>query len=312
MTASIDRTNISGFSALELSTQEIKAAVVPALGAKIVSLYDKISNREWCWHPGNHLELFENSCGDSFDSSPLTGIDECFPTIERCRAEYGELPCHGELWSKPWETETIFETSGIRSKISCESSPFHLQRTIQLRANRLDLKYKVTNNGPRPASYLWAFHPLLRIKPHDEIQLPIEVGQIEIESASGIPAFPGSKRWKWPEPFPDFRLDRFQLGDNTRQVFKAFSPRLSEGRASITNSKTSESLTLLWDTNQNPHLGIWMTRGGYRDFQDVAAFEPTNAPTDSLASAFNRSDITLEAGEARRWSVSIELTPSLS
>src|SRR6266581_8029679 len=70
-----------GFEIFILSNQEIELAVVPELGARIISLKDLRTGREWLWHPAGRRKLFRNRTGDNFASSPLVGLDECLPTI---------------------------------------------------------------------------------------------------------------------------------------------------------------------------------------------------------------------------------------
>jgi hypothetical protein len=45
---------------LEIFNDALSVMIVPQLGAKIVSLRNKDSGRQWCWHPGDFLELFRN------------------------------------------------------------------------------------------------------------------------------------------------------------------------------------------------------------------------------------------------------------
>src|SRR5580765_6664736 len=91
-----------GFEVYILSNNKMQIAVVPELGAKIISLKNLQTGREWLWHPGNEVALFRNRLGDDFSKSPLAGIDECLPTIAPCRWQACHLPDHGEAWSAAW------------------------------------------------------------------------------------------------------------------------------------------------------------------------------------------------------------------
>src|SRR5438552_8292589 len=88
-----------GFEVFILSNQEVELAVVPELGARIFSLTDLRTGREWLWHPTGGRKLFRNRVGDSFASSPLIGVDECVPTIALCSWQERDLPDHGEVWA---------------------------------------------------------------------------------------------------------------------------------------------------------------------------------------------------------------------
>ena len=110
--------------------------VVPELGAKIISLKDLRSGREWLWHPPHGRKLFRNRPGDDFFRSPLVGIDECFPTIAPCVWEGRNLPDHGELWSLPWTVDDAAWSAGILKTTAVpELSPFEFTRIIKLDQN---------------------------------------------------------------------------------------------------------------------------------------------------------------------------------
>lgn len=294
-----------GFPALELSNDKVSVAVIPGLGAKIMSLRNAVSGREWCWHPGKALDLFSNAYGDSFALSPHAGIDECFPTIEGCREKGRDLSCHGEVWSESWEVDQdAWQNAVIATRVTCRQSPFHLARRLSLEENCVRLEYSVENRGPEPERFLWAWHPLLRIAPEDRIELPPEVTALRIEAAQGSPANDDGAIWSWPSPFPNFQLDRFHLGDNRQSRFKGFTGALSEGWARLRNEETGDRLELRWDPGQNPFLGIWMTRGGYRGWHGVGALEPTNVPSDFL----EKAKTFLPPGETRRWRLTLQIT----
>ena len=62
-----------GFEVFILANQDVELAVVPELGARIISLKDLRTRREWLWHPAGGRKLFRNCAGDSFESGPLVG-----------------------------------------------------------------------------------------------------------------------------------------------------------------------------------------------------------------------------------------------
>jgi len=61
-----------GFEVYVLNSGKVELAVVPELGAKIISLKNLRTGREWMWHPSGGLKLFRNRLGDDF--SRLTGL----------------------------------------------------------------------------------------------------------------------------------------------------------------------------------------------------------------------------------------------
>ena len=92
-----------GFTVVGLRSANLELAVVPELGAKIISLRSLPSGHQWLWRPTPELKLFRNKPGDDFATSTMTGIDECIPTISACAWRGRNLPDHGEDWiARPW------------------------------------------------------------------------------------------------------------------------------------------------------------------------------------------------------------------
>ena len=53
--------NEQGFEVYSLNNEEIELAVVPELGAKIISLKNLRTGREWLWHPQSRIKAFSES-----------------------------------------------------------------------------------------------------------------------------------------------------------------------------------------------------------------------------------------------------------
>ncbi len=296
--------NIQGFTLARLTSDQCSVAVLPALGAKIVSLVDARTKREWMWRPPGPLRLWRNSEGASFLNSTFVGADECLPTIEPCSWQGRDLPDHGEVWSAEWTLdEKCLLDDVIRTSIRLPRSPFIFERSVTLTGNVIRLDYRLTNTGTKPESWLWALHPLLSFEPDDRLDLPPEVRQMRVYLAQQ-PVFPPDTILAWPEPAPGINLQELRLaGDGA--YLKSFASPLHEGWARISNSRTSDALTFRWDLPANPCLGIWLTRGGFKGWHHPA-IEPTNAGTDSLADAARENAMPLLApAETRIWHVEI-------
>ena len=162
-----------GFEVYVLNTGEVELVVVPELGAKIISLKDLRTGREWMWHPPGGLKLFRNRPGDAFSQSPLAGADECMPTIAPCSWQGRELPDHGEVWNAPWKVDfDALENGILKTSVRLNISPFDFERTIELRGNEIQINYQLNNYSAAERQFLWAIHPLLRLQAGDQLELP--------------------------------------------------------------------------------------------------------------------------------------------
>jgi galactose mutarotase-like enzyme len=295
----------SGFAVYGLRSPSTEIRVAPELGAKIVSLKSLVTGREWMWRPPGPFRLFRNELGDPFERSTLVGADECLPTVAPCTWGGRELPDHGEVWSIPWSVDRhALDQGHIKTTVATPVSPFVLQRTVRLEENEVRLDYRLKNISRRPEPFLWAFHPLLRMVEGDRIALPEDVRSVRVESVDGLQGMPHGSTRPWPEPLPEVNLSLMDFGPYDPACAKLFVASPSVACASIVNSHTSDSLVLRIDVQQNPALGIWITRGGWYGYEH-AALEPTNVASDSLAevAAKATSALVLPPEGERAWTI---------
>ncbi len=302
---------VQGFALARLSNASVSITVVPALGAKLLSLCSLLTGREWLWRPADDDHLFASQWGDDFVSGTLTGADECLPTIGACRVGGRTLPDHGEVWSQPWTLdEPALERGVIRTSIRLKGSPLWFAREVRLEGPAVTLDYTLRNESAVDEPFLWALHPLLTFCVGDRLSLPEEVRTVRVESARQ-PEAPKGTRWSWPRPGPGVDLSDLRLGGSTAFA-KFFAGPLTTGVATITNSHTGDGLRFRWSSQENPYVGIWLTRGGWRGAHHPA-IEPTNAPFDTLSDALREPNpaLFIESGKTRRWRVVLDVGPGL-
>jgi hypothetical protein len=268
-----------GFSIYALRNDCVEVAAVPELGARIISLKNVKTGREWMWRPPGKLKLFRNQSGDDFSRSPLVGMDECLPTIAPCRWRGRALPDHGEVWSAPWEVDDqAWERGELRVSTTLKISPFDFERTIQLRGGEISIEYKLRNRGPREEQFLWALHPLLKLRRGDRLMLP-----------KSSRALLNGEAWneELNAVMPDGHCE------------KLFVSPVVDGGAGIHNQITGDRFDLEWRPAENNTLGLWLTRGGWHGHHHFA-IEPSNGDADALkqAAARKRCGVVKPGGSA--------------
>ncbi len=276
-----------GFEVLVLNNSEVELAIVPELGAKIISLKNLRTGREWMWHPPSGINLFRNRYGDCFSKSPLVGADECLPTIAPCSWQGRELPDHGEVWNAPWGVDlAAWENGLLKTSVRLQISPLTLTRTIELIGNEIQLHYQLHNHGATDEDFLWAIHPLLRLQPDDQLALPHSTREL-LNGASWVDAITSA------------------IPENN--CAKKFAAPISEGLAAIVNPTTREWLRFEWSPLENDTLGLWLTRGGWHGHHHFA-IEPTNGADDNLALAATRKQCgVVAANNSVNWSVRLRM-----
>src|ERR1019366_8782386 len=149
-----------GFELFVLRNSRVELAMAPALGARVVSLKNLRSGREWLWHPASGLKLFRNQPDDDFSRSTLVGWDESLPTIAECSWKGRAFPDHGEAWSRGWDLDAAaWERGVLKASVRLPVSSLHFTRTLALSGSRLAVEYVLENPTPLPQEFLWAAHP---------------------------------------------------------------------------------------------------------------------------------------------------------
>jgi hypothetical protein len=277
-----------GFDVYWLRNDEVELALVPALGAAIISLRNLVTGYEWMWRPPAGMKLFRNLLGDDFATSPLVGWNECIPTIAPCVWKNRQLPDHGEAWSVPWSLDReAFQRGVLKTSVTFACSPFHFERRLELRRNEIHLHYRLDNLSDQPEEYLWAMHPLLPVRDGDQLELTAEIrkhldGLQWISSLSFVPDRPACA--------------------------KAYAGPLGGGHAGILKTVSNDRLMFEWDTKANNTLGLWLTRGGWQGYHHVA-LEPTNGAPDPLDEAAKAGRCGLVPPQASQsWQVKLRVS----
>ncbi len=276
-----------GFEVFILGNQEVELAVVPELGARIISLKDLRTGREWLWHPAGGRKLCRNAPGDNFENSPLVGLDECLPTIAPCSWQGRDLPDHGEVWAAAWTLDfEAWDRGVLRTSVSLKISPFDFERTIELQEHQVRLNYQLHNRAAAQELYLWAMHPLLRLQIGDQLELP-----------SSTRTLLNGAAW----------IDAVNLTRPKQDCEKIFASLVSEGLAAINNPETGDRLEFEWDAAQNNTLGLWLNRGGWHGHHHFA-LEPANGEPDVLTAASQRKRCgAVPAHGSVAWQVCIQV-----
>lgn len=148
-----------------VQSEAIRAEIDPAFGARVTSLVDRRTGRDWLV-PGPAVE------GGTYGAAEARGWDECFPTVAPCEhPAWGPLRDHGELWSRPWRADG--------DALTCETPRFRFSRRLTAEGDRLHADYAVDCDEP----WMWSQHALLALHPGERFAFegadPGPVGPVE-------------------------------------------------------------------------------------------------------------------------------------
>lgn len=275
-----------------LQNDALSVRLLPALGAKLVSLEDRRSGREWLLPSqlpdGGYREAAYGADFSSFDTS---GFDECLPNVAAGPGSGGgpDWPDHGELWSRPWDV--VREGEALVCRIEGIGHPYAFTRRVALEGEVLRLDYELENLGSTAFPHLWSAHPLLQATPGMRILLPEGVDEVFVNGASHPELGTFGDRRPWPEVAPGLDLSQVAPRE-TGLAVKLFVPNIPEGRCALWDPETGHTLACSWDVAEIPHLGLWLCYGGWPDDSRpghlTVALEPCTGAPDALSEAAAR------------------------
>lgn len=308
-----------GFEGLQLESQRVSLIVIPAAGARIVSLVDKRVGFEWLVTPeqSNPFRLFAPNT--EYNPNQAGGWDEMFPTILACDypapgAWYGTpLPDHGEAWTAEWDGGG---TSGDTICLTMEGQalPYRLTRSLSfLDPSTVLFAYELHNLGAETLAYLWSAHPQFACETGARILLPADVTEvINVLPLDWGPEWGSAgTRNPWPvKELPDGAVARQDVVASTeRKGGRKFylPPERPIAWAGLQQPKRGCELRMEWDAKLLPYCGVWIDEGYLNKVADVA-IEPTTAYYDNLATGWtNRRVATLPPGEMCTWQLLVRL-----
>ncbi len=284
---------------VELENEELRIAVIPDLGGKMVRLQSKKTGTQFLQEPSLDYNLFSQpKYGEKFSPPYASGFDECFPNVAPSKYEFNgeviELPDHGELWTKAWKYEKHVNTISLWTH--GDQLNYRFAKHIELDGPKIHITYELESLEEVPFEYIWSAHPLLDIAEGDQLLLPDEISEVLLNWASDPNVGDLGDRLTWPRILGNNSNIDFNYVQKKSSKFaaKVFTDRMRNGKAGLYKQQTDETLLFSFDTDQVPFLGLWLCYGGWpeesRNKEFTLALEPCNARPDSLDEACRWGD----------------------
>jgi len=283
-----------------LENDAVRLAVCPDVGARILSLLDRRTGREWLvqGEPPSDLAAWADE-DVVFGGDEAFGWDECLPTVAPCpdplSPDAPPLRDHGECWGRP--TDVVADRDRLIARWTSSRWEWAFERQLELDAAAVEATYRIENRGSRPLPFLWSIHPLLALQPGSTVELDW-AAEVRITAAVGFD--------RPPDPTPD----RWTVGDvSAGTALKAYA-RMTAPGGGVARQPDGASLRVTWDQTAAPVAGLWLEGGGWPAGAPVhqVAIEPTTSEDDDLCSAIEaRRALVVPAGDTATWQVRISL-----
>jgi hypothetical protein len=207
-----------------LSNSQLRVAIAPSVGGRVVSLVHRASVREFLWR-NSRLTLACCAPGSAYDPNFYGGMDELLPCDIPETINGIVCPDHGELWTLPLAAERAGDALTLRGRLPQFGLDY--ERRMRLDGTRLICDYRLTNPSATERKFMWKLHAALAVQPGDRIDCP---------AATARAADPEWSRRKSPAPFawPEadgLDLSRVPVPDGSTEFLFLYD--LAEGRVAL-------------------------------------------------------------------------------
>jgi hypothetical protein len=279
-----------GLDILTIENGCLRVDVVPALGGKISSVYNKRFDKEFLWHNVG-FALRENQPGDDYDSNFWGGIDELLPNDLPEQLDGIAYPDHGELWTARLDYSML--DSGVTVYGLLPLSGLYYQKTIHLHADvsKINVVYNIVNRTNTRRKFLWKLHAALHIAEGDRMVSGARKAKIVSPGAS---RFDEAGVFQWPN-IQGIDASVVLRKDNTMDFFYLYdSP---EGEMSLITENGRYRFSYHYDQHVFPYQWYFASYGQFRDHY-TAILEPASAMPATVNEAAELGQCSvLEPGE---------------
>lgn len=282
------KTFFKNVNSVVLENDLLKVIVIPSIGGKLASIYNKTSQFELLF------QNKENEYKAPYLSAPFAefdaaGFDDAFPTIDASIVIYeGKeiiYPDHGEIWSANFNYEIL--NNELKLKFTSAILPYTYEKTVSISNDSVIIKYAIKNTGKSPFPCIWAMHCLVNCTEDMEISFPEGTTEIlnvhestNLGQKNSVHKYPVTKT----TDNKDYKLNRVGSPslNNTEKYYVNGIAKC--GNCSINYQANHTLYTIDYDKNIMPYLGFWVTEGGFRGDYNCA-LEPTNGFYDDIETA---------------------------
>lgn len=246
--------------AVILKSGDCRMAVLPEDGGKIASITkDGFEFLEQA--PGDrYLRLAEDG---SFVESECSAFDDMFPTVDPCKVGKYVYPDHGAVC----RTGLTYSISGetLRMVAKLKNLPFLWEKEVRSLPSGFEILYRITNLSGEKLPYLYAAHFML--KGSDDLEIDTPYG----ENADAVYMF-----GREFATLPQNRLTGKRAAGPAYKYY--YTDKITEGK--IVARYHGRALTLLYDKEELPYIGVWLNNGSFKGMYNIAT-EIASAPYDS-------------------------------
>lgn len=288
---------------LALENNCLLLKIVPSLGGKITSVFNKQLNKEFLWHNAS-LDLKRNEPGADYDINFWGGIDELLPNDIPEAIDGIAYPDHGELWTTYLDYIQTSDKITVRGLLPLSELFYEKEISLFTDKPMVQLKYKITNQSPQKRHFLWKLHAALQINEGDRMVSDARTAKI---------VYPDSSRFKDMRPFNWPKIEEVDASvvpdkNNTMDFFYLYDTPV--GEMSILSNGGKYKFSYQYDSKVFPYQWYFASYGKFFNHY-TAILEPASAMPVSVNEAADLKQCsTLDPGESIETIVTIYAGPN--
>ncbi|MBE9601374.1 hypothetical protein [Pedobacter sp. MC2016-24] len=280
----------NGMIVLTGENDQIRFEIIPAMGGKLASVFNKTLNKEFLWH-NEGLDLGLNAPGTDYDSHFLGGVDELLPNDIPETIDSLEYPDHGELWTTSLQYEIKENKLIVYGKLAQSGLFYRKTLSLQPGSAEIHLDYQMINESGHTRHFLWKLHAALKISAGDHLLSSARKAKVVYPEAS---RFSTTDEFNWPlveghdaalVPEKNGSMDFFYL-------YEAL-----EGEMGLISGDGKHLFAYRYDQQVFPFQWYFASYGQF-DGHYTAILEPASAMPVSVNEAMKKQQCTvLAAGQ---------------
>jgi galactose mutarotase-like enzyme len=296
-------TSLDSLRLLQLENDRMSLSILPEVGAKILTLFDKKSSRNILWE-NPRIRPQSYPIDANFDNYWCGGWDDAYPTADACVHAGEPFPNLGELRSLRWE---VVELKADESKATAKLSAFgpisaiKAVKTISLTGQEVQMTFAIESLSPIALDFLWGTHPAFAVEAGTRLMIPARTGIVAQSNHPSLGA-PGD-RYAWPllngrdmSIVPDI-----SAGINCGH----YATDLEDGWFAVETK--GQGILYEFPLETCPHLWLWLVYGGWRGYHH-AVVEPWTGYPVNLAQAFEQGRHS-QLAPGKIFSATVRCTP---
>lgn len=301
----ISKTTYKGIPALECETDSIRLKFLPENGCRLQSIVDKQSDKEFLALDPDHF-FKPQFLGGSYVEGDVSGCDDMFPTIDPMTFDEGErkgieYPCHGEVCRVAHKVE--MSEDGFSTFYHSQSLNYDYKKTITEGENGgVKISYEITNTGNDDFRCMWAAHFMAAAEKGGYAVTPFEdgdKGEIMFDEDGQY----GKRNDVFAVPKAALCSGEYSKSANAYKFF--YLDKLSEGKVGYFVPSVGKAVTLRFDKEKLPYIGVWVNNGRFKEMYNIA-MEIATSPFDKPETAIERGiDFKIPAGQSFKFDITV-------